>query len=71
MKAKDLIKMLEQDPEAEVIINGIDGYEVPVSMELEHSDVRHFKVGENCDIDYSNVCTSEYITNKNFFIFVS
>lgn len=71
MKAKDLIKMLEQDPEAEVIINGINDFEDPVSKELETSDVRHFKVGENCDIDYSNVFTSEYTANKNFFIFVS
>ena len=71
MKAKDLIKLLEQDPEAEVIITGVDGYENPVSMELENTDVKHFNIGENCDCDYDNVCTSDYIANKNFFILQS
>lgn len=71
MKAKDLIKFLEQDPEAEVIINGINDFEDPVSMELDNTKVRHFKVGENCDEDYDSVCTSNFIAHKNFFIFVS
>lgn len=68
MKAKELIKLLEQDPEAEVLITGTDGYEEVYSVKVEDKDVKYFKRGEECNIDYDSECSDNNIVHTNVFI---
>lgn len=68
MKAKELIKFLEQNPEAEVLTSGFDGFDFPYSTQLDSDDIKLFKVGDQCDIDYDKVCTNHKIVHTDVFI---